>query len=56
MLYLRGRSQRDITDVLLIDTKTAGNIVSCYYETGKVQRSAILTNRGRERQEFCWIL
>ena len=27
-LYLRGRSQRDIADVLLIDTKTVGNIVT----------------------------
>ena len=27
-MYLRGRSQRDIADSLLIDTKTVGNIVA----------------------------
>ena len=27
-LYLQGRSQRDIADILLIDTKTVGNIVA----------------------------
>ena len=48
---MQGRSQRDIADVLFIETKTVGNFVNCYYDTGKVQKPATLPNKGKERQK-----
>ena len=51
-LHLQGRSERDIADVLFITKTTVGNIVTNYYETGKVQRQISQKNRGRDRQKL----